>query len=109
MRSWMRSPSKDQPWFHASFRQLAADSMSGYHPCSAKFASVHARGMYEEIRAKYYVQAMEWSNKTAAAVGIERETPFLDRDLLWFLMSIPGEVLTKAGVNRSVLRRPLQG
>jgi len=65
--------------------------------------------MYEEIRAKYYVQAMEWSNKTAAAVGIERETPFLDRDLLCFLMGIPGEVLTEDGVHRSLLRRAMKG
>src|SRR5205085_9717943 len=96
-------------WFMDEFRQLAASSTSGYYPPQTKFASLHARTMYQEVRAKYYVQAMELHNKAGAAAGMDMALPYLDRDLLWFLMSIPGEFLTEGGVHRGLLRKAMEG
>jgi asparagine synthase (glutamine-hydrolysing) len=41
--------------------------------------------------------------------GLEMAFPFLDRDLLEFLMAIPGEVQTFEGVPKALLRRGLSG
>jgi asparagine synthase (glutamine-hydrolysing) len=109
VRGRMQKPSKDQPWFSDDFRALAARSLSRYYPAKGKFPTVHSRSMYEEARAKYYVQAMELHNKAGAAAGVEMELPYLDRDLLSFLMRIPGEALTPGGVHRGLLRQSMKG
>ena len=109
VRAKAQKPSKDQPWFTDDFRELAARSLSRYYPAKGKFPTVHARSMYEDARAKYYVQAMELHNKAGAAEGLEMELPYLDRDLLWFLMRIPGEALTPCGVHRGLLRQAMKG
>ncbi len=46
--------------------------------------------IYLEARSKYHVQCMEWNNKAAALNGITCAFPFLDRDLVQFLMAVPG-------------------
>jgi asparagine synthase (glutamine-hydrolysing) len=52
---------------------------------------------------------MEWNNKVAAMHGLEMAFPFLDRDLISFLMAIPGEVSTHQGVPKALLREGMRG
>ncbi len=65
--------------------------------------------MYEEVRSSHHVMCMEWNNKVAAMHGLDTAFPFLDRDLLAFLMAIPGEMQTWKGVPRTLLRAAMQG
>ena len=69
------------------------------------FHSAHARAIYIEARSKYQVQCMEWNSKVGARYGLEVAFPFLDRDLIAFLMAIPGEMHAHHGVPRALLRR----
>jgi hypothetical protein len=41
--------------------------------------------------------------------GMDIAFPFLDRDLIAFLMAIPGEVQSCGGVPKAILRRALRG
>ena len=43
-----------------------------------------------EARSKYHIHCMEWNNKAGALNGITSAFPFLDRDLVQFLMAFPG-------------------
>jgi asparagine synthetase B (glutamine-hydrolysing) len=52
---------------------------------------------------------MEWDNKVAAMHGLETASPFLDRDLLAFLLGIPGEMQTWKGVPKALLREAMRG
>ena len=52
---------------------------------------------------------MELNNKVASIYGLESAYPFLDRDLVAFLMAIPGEVQTRNGVPKALLRAALHG
>ena len=52
---------------------------------------------------------MEWQNKSAAAAGLEIAFPYLDRDLIGFLMAIPGEVQEHRGIARAILREATVG
>jgi hypothetical protein len=52
---------------------------------------------------------MEWENKVASMHGMEMAFPFLDRDLLSFLMAIPGEVLMPNGIPKGLLRAAMDG
>lgn len=73
------------------------------------FHSAHAQSIYVEARSKYHVHCMEWNNKAAAANGLDAAFPFLDRDLLSFLMAVPGEVHAQHGVPRALLREAMRG
>ena len=71
--------------------------------------SSHARAVYIEARSKYQVQCMEWNNKAGAMHGLDAAFPFLDRDLIAYLMAIPGEVHAHGGVPRALLRESMRG
>ncbi len=76
------------------------------HPA---YTTAHARNMYQGIRSKTHRLQFEADGKMASRCGVERTTPFLDRDVLGFLMSIPGDVQTRGGVPRALLRDAMRG
>jgi len=73
------------------------------------FNSAHARALYGEARSRYNVLSMEWNNKAASMHGLEIAFPFLDRDLVAFLMGIPGDMQTWKGVPKAILREAMRG
>ena len=73
------------------------------------YATAHARNIYQGIRSKPHRLQFEAEEKMASRVGLVRVTPFIDRDVLAFLMSIPGDVLTRGGVPRALLRDAMRG
>ena len=77
-----------------------------HHP---KYASAHARNIYQGIRSKTHRLQFEAETKMTSRCGVERVTPFLDRDVIAFLMSIPGDVQTRGGVPRALLRDAMRG
>jgi asparagine synthase (glutamine-hydrolysing) len=52
---------------------------------------------------------MEWNNKLASMHGLEIAFPFLDRDMISFLIGIPGEVQTWKGIPKTILREAMRG
>jgi asparagine synthase (glutamine-hydrolysing) len=52
---------------------------------------------------------MEWFNKMAARHRMDVAFPFLDRDLIAFLMAIPGEMQMLHGTHKGLLRRTMRG
>ena len=72
-------------------------------------ASAHARDIYQFVRAQSHRLQFEADHKLAAICGIDSVTPFLDRDLIAYLMSIPGEVQNRGGVPRALLRDAMRG
>ncbi len=72
-------------------------------------ATAHARDIYRVVRAKAHRLQFEADEKLAASCAIESSTPFLDRDVIAFLMSIPGEIQTRNGVPRALLRDAMRG
>lgn len=98
---------RDRPWYSAALRRRACrrawrHTLNGNGPSSA-----HAQSLYEEARSAHHVLCMEWNNKTAGMHELEMAFPFLDRDLLSFLMAVPGEVITWNGVPKALLRAAL--
>jgi asparagine synthase (glutamine-hydrolysing) len=58
---------------------------------------------------KYSVQCMEWNDKISALHGLDYAAPFLDRDLIQFLMAVPGDIQAAGGIPRALLREGLAG
>ena len=95
---------RNRPWYskalhRCAFRHAWQQPVNGWAG-----PSVHATSLYEQVRSAHQVLCMEWNNKMASMHGLEMTYPFLDRDLLSFLMAIPGEVLTWNGVPKALLR-----
>jgi asparagine synthase (glutamine-hydrolysing) len=71
--------------------------------------SAHARAIYQTVRAKAHRLQFEADAKLAASCEVARTTPFLDRDLIAYLMAVPGEIQNRGGVPRALLRDAMRG
>jgi asparagine synthase (glutamine-hydrolysing) len=76
------------------------------HP---RYATVHARSIYQTVRSRSHQLQIEGDEKVAYSLGLEHVTPFLDRDVISYVMGIPGEVLNEGGVPRALLREAMAG
>jgi asparagine synthase (glutamine-hydrolysing) len=74
-----------------------------------RYATVHARCVYQTVRSRSHQLQIEGDEKVAYGYGVEHVTPFLDRDVISYLMSIPGEILNHGGVPRALLRDAMTG
>lgn len=110
---WLRRHLVDRPTrdgvFAAPFLRRALSN--AYRPADTggRWHSAHAHSLYLEVRSKYAVHCLEWSNKAAAAFGLEAAFPMLDRDLVEFLMAVPGALQNADGVPRAQLRTAMRG
>jgi asparagine synthase (glutamine-hydrolysing) len=95
-------------WYTAPFRRLLWPPSSSSPTPASRLPTVHAQSLYDEARSFYHVQCMEWENKAAAMHGMDIAFPFLDRDLLSFLMRIPGDMQTWQGTPKALLREGLK-
>jgi len=105
-RIWVKG---DRPWYSGRLRWRAA--RRAWNPPIGnawKSPSSQPRSIYEEARSPHHVLGMELNNKLASIYGLESAYPFLDRDLVAFLMAIPGEVLTLNGVPKALLRAAMR-
>lgn len=67
------------------------------------FASHGARSLYWRIRSRRAILEMESASKVGALFGQEVSFPFMDRDLLSFLIAIPGEERSRPGAPYSIV------
>ena len=108
IRTRTQSTIAGAPAYSAAFRQKAPALTSRPHRHSGSPGTAHAKALYAEVRNGYHVLCMESSDKAAAMYGLEVAFPFLDRDLISFLMAIPGEMQTWNGVPKALLREGLR-
>ena len=113
-------PDANPRYFRARFvRDLAVDLVPqslraglrrarGRRP-QPRYATAHARSLYQAIRCRAHRLQFESDEKMAASYGLEHATPFLDRRLIALLMAIPGDVQNHDGVPRALLRDAMRG
>ena len=105
----LRGPRHDQPWYTEDFRRRASQPATRPIIGGWARASAHARSLAGRLRSPYAVSAMEMEVKSAAWAGFEQSSPFLDRDLMAFVMGIPGAEVTPGGRQRGLHREALEG
>jgi asparagine synthase (glutamine-hydrolysing) len=96
------------PWFTPRFRRVLCEraASDGLAPLGR---SSHARAIHQQSRLGYHVQCMEWNSRIGAMHALDVAFPYLDCDLIQFLMSIPGEVQSHGGVPRGLMRQAMRG
>ena len=104
-----RSNQRYPPWFGKGFRERAIASHSTRFASSRRFASCHAEHYYRHATAGHYVSNLRRQRAAGMMHDIDVWYPFRDRDLVAFLMAIPGEVVNWRGVPKGLLREALTG
>lgn len=108
VRAVRRRLSGNRSWFTSELwkRAQQVETIQRFHPPGR---TAHQRSVYERIRPMYDVQALERCDRIGACYQMEYSYPFLDRDLVSFLMAVPGEVICRNGVPKALLRAGLTG
>lgn len=90
-------------WFPESFINQARGTRT--HLPRRAFASASGRHVYSLARSARASRIVDAMNKSSAAMEVAH--PFMDRDLVAFLMSVPGEQMMRDGQPNALLRAAL--
>ena len=90
-------------WYAERFLQSATSPAPAEPAVRGAFVTHSARSFYGLVRSWRTVLEMESASKVGTALGLEVSFPFMDRDLLSFLMAIPGEERSHPGRRYSIL------
>jgi asparagine synthase (glutamine-hydrolysing) len=85
------------------------DRQMGRYESGLRFASRHAEEYYRCATAGHDLAHVEQQCRIGLMHGIDVSHPFRDRDLVAFLMAIPGEAVNYHGVPKGLVREALSG
>jgi asparagine synthase (glutamine-hydrolysing) len=96
-------------WYTKSFQRRALKRNRVYRRPGRGIGGKQAEACYQFIALAHRLNCVEESNKMAAARGMVSAHPFLDRDLIEFMMAIPSEIATWQGVAKGLFREAMRG
>jgi asparagine synthase (glutamine-hydrolysing) len=100
-----RSPA----WYARPFRERAFQRYVNSQRSPRPFASHYAQTCFEFLMARPRLNTIEADNKTAANRALEKAYPFMDTDLVEFLLAIPGSVVHWKGIPKGLFRQAMKG
>jgi asparagine synthase (glutamine-hydrolysing) len=106
-RGWRNATSRSA-WFTPRFRRLLLERFAAKR-LTRRAGTSHAWAVYQQSRLGYHVRCMEWNIRIGAMHGLDVAFPYLDCDLIQFLMSIPGDVQSHEGASRGLMRAAMRG
>jgi asparagine synthase (glutamine-hydrolysing) len=107
--SFFPNESWDLPFYTKMLKEQAKDRASD-QPCPPRsLGTFQAESLYHVFRSRQTGFFLECHNKSNSNYGLEVAFPFTDRDLVSFMMAIPGEVRTLEGIPRGLFRRAMRG
>jgi len=102
-----RKQVRPAPWLNRSFVKRHEAALTGYQSRLKLFGPLPS--FQESLRALKGLQRQLGCSALTSEPLFEKRYPFLDRDLLEFLYSIPADQLVGPGQRRSLMRRALIG
>jgi hypothetical protein len=110
-RSMRRILDRNQyaPWYTKAFQSRAFKRNLVYRRPKQGIGGKQSEACYQFVASAHRLNSIEDSNKMAAACGMVSAHPFLDRDLIEFMMAIPGEIATWRGVAKGLFRESMRG
>ena len=96
-------------WFSHRFRALAYQRSQQQRRVVRRFAGKQAEWCHRLFVPTHRLNFVEELNKLANAHGLERAYPFMDRDLVEFMMSIPGHIVSWEGKHKGLFREAMRG
>jgi asparagine synthase (glutamine-hydrolysing) len=74
-----------------------------------RFPSLNGRSIYGRVRARRAALDLGSMARSAGMAGVRFALPYMDRELLTFVIGVPGEVLAPDGVPKGLLRDAMRG
>jgi asparagine synthase (glutamine-hydrolysing) len=108
MRRWLGRDGTPR-WFSPRIRELAYQRSQQQRRPGLTYASSHAQMCYALTCASHIATDIDLANKVGARYGVDVAYPFADRDLIAYLMAIPGEVLAWQGTYKGLFREAMRG
>jgi asparagine synthase (glutamine-hydrolysing) len=96
-------------WWTERMRELAYRRSQRQRRPAGPYAGKHAELCYRLVRSSHVGGSFDLWNKQAAHFGIEVAYPFTDRELVAFIMAVPGGVLSPAGTYKGLFREAMRG
>jgi hypothetical protein len=96
-------------WFTEPIRRSAFQRCQQQRRPAMAFASKHTEICYRYFLAPHRLDVVEQTNKMAAAHGLTKAYPFMDRDLVAFIISVPASVMNWGGVFKGLFREAMRG
>ena len=109
IRGAWRQPEWWQRMYTPRFRSMAGPDVFHRHARHHHRAPALTRAVYREARSKFHVLCLEHNSKQSAYHGLALTFPFLDRDLVAFVLGVPGHALVHGGVPKALLREAVRG
>lgn len=94
-------------WYTGTFVSRVIERQLTRLPRAPKRGGSHAMECYRAATAGHYLLQVQRQTAEALTRGLEAAYPFRDRDLVAFLMAIPGEVVSWRGVPKAIAREAL--
>ncbi len=96
-------------WYSKAFVGRLLDRQMSRFESTHRFGSSHAEECFRNATAGHYHYHVQRLNAVADAHGMELASPFRDRELVAFLMAIPGDVVNWRGVPKGLFREATIG
>jgi asparagine synthase (glutamine-hydrolysing) len=117
---WLRQPIKKAlkrsasfnrypRWYTPRLAERARDRAMARRKPPREFASRHAEQCYEMATSARFLAQQERRSRSGSMCGMEVRYPYRDRDLIEFVMAIPGDVVNLDGVPKGLLRNAMNG
>jgi asparagine synthase (glutamine-hydrolysing) len=96
-------------WYSREFRDTAHRRSQQQHRPAAPFSDKHSELCYRHFVPTHRLNVLEELNKLSWAHGLDRAYPFMDRDLVDFILAIPGTVVNADGIYKGLFREAMRG
>ena len=96
-------------WYARAFQERAFRRYILSRQKSRRFVSYHAKTCYEFLSGRRRVNSVEADNKIGSSQALEIAYPFMDADLIEFLLAIPGRVINWKGKPKGLFREAMKG
>jgi asparagine synthase (glutamine-hydrolysing) len=104
-----RARARYSPLFTSAFRERARLRAKARSVTPVRSATEHAEQYFRHATAGHYVNSVRLESGIGVMHGVDVRYPFRDRDLVAFLMAIPGDIVNWQGVPKGLLRHALTG
>jgi asparagine synthase (glutamine-hydrolysing) len=96
------------PWHTKILQELALRHLARKIEPKGGFATAHQKNLSLNIKRCYNYFRIEVLSKLAAMYGMEFALPFLDRDLVYYMLAIPGEMGEWQGIPKAIHRAAMK-
>jgi asparagine synthase (glutamine-hydrolysing) len=107
LKAVLTDPYESEPWWGEGLRDRGRRSPR-VADAAATLRSESGRTLYRNVYGRRDLMMRQREDKIAAFYGFEEVSPYLDRDVLSFLVAIPGDVMSQDGVHRALLREAMR-